>query len=228
MKNEALYRKLCTIVSVILMCSCSQIQQSFIDTFERESSGRSNDSLTNQDATSNKNLKKIPEQEDITPVEEPEEINFLSDSAGLRNAQLQLTELPKFKGKEIMFHSDIHFYDDGRINLQVQDPDTPEYLDSYSFRDGKWGKPKPVRTHGRAAFESELFPLSDLDFMAVSRIFNEMTAYAQRIEGAETVTHIYFLRMRNRGGWRASVSGSREGYSVTADITGKQVKFERN
>ncbi len=46
--------------------------------------------------------------------------------------------MPALAGHRLtVFHS-IHFYDDGRINLDLVDPQQPGHVDSYHFERGQW------------------------------------------------------------------------------------------
>src|SRR5690606_21892836 len=106
----------------------------------------------------------------------------------------------------------------------------PENLDKYSFEDGHWQDPTPVRTSGRNNLNKQILPLEDIQFSAVASIFKQINKKAEKIEGAQPVTHIYFIYRPHfdRKVWYASISGTRESYGVTANITGKIIDFERN
>ena len=146
---------LCMLCIMILSAnSCSRIKKSITDTFkDKEQIEESTKQKTEeQEAEPPKTVRR---DEPPTPIVEEQEAepevlsNFLSDSARLASAQKALLELPEFQGKNPKFLSDIHFYDDGRVNIDIQDPQKPENIDTYGYDDGEWKEPVPVRTSGR-------------------------------------------------------------------------------
>lgn len=215
---------------VLLMTSCTQVSQTFKDTFKDKESEEQSDQTTsrsNAEPTGH-------EQDEVELTPEPEEIpeptNFLSDSLALAKAQQQLMDLPAFQNKDLKFYSSIHFYADGRVNIQMQDPGKLENVDEYGYRDGSWGEPKPVRLSSQGDLNRSLSPLDEIRFSSVASIFDQIAVKSQDIEGADEVTHIYFVHspVFKKKEWYASVSGTRESYSIRADIEGESVSFRRN
>lgn len=199
-------------LSTALTVSCNPIQKSFEDTF--------------------------------TPIEEVEEArqnavdqflvnqktkNFLSDSAALVKAQSELRQMDSFKNKSIQVYSSVHFYDDGRINIKLQDPNKPENIDEYGYRDGKWRDPEPVIYRNFENIREQLYALDDIKFSAVNTMYKDLAQRSTDIEGVETVTHIYYIPENNPSSstWRASITGTRERYSAEADPSGEITEFER-
>lgn len=215
------------VLLVLLMTACTPISQTFRDTFKEQEP----DVPTKETSTTLNEEDKKVDIDGVTEREEvPEPINFLSDSAALAKAQQQLLELPQFQNKDLNFYSSIHFYGDGRVNIQLQDPDNLEYVDAYGYRDGRWGKPQAVRISVQTDLHRSLAPLDAIKFTSVAAIFNQIVAKSQDIEGAEEVTHIYFVHspVFGKKEWYASVTGTREHYSIRADIEGKKVSFQQN
>lgn len=203
------------------MLSCNDVKQTFKDTFNGE---YSNDDNSNGRSAGKRTS--TGEQEE----EKRAKKNFLADRQALVKAQEKLQGLPKFKNKEIMLLSSIDFYDDGRIYIQLQDPDIPEHVDEYTYRDGRWKDPTPVQISGNNDLKKSLFSLAEINFGSVASIFDQVAVKSGEIEGVEEVTHIYFVHSAafGRKQWYASMSGTRESYSVRADITGDSVSFKRN
>lgn len=123
---------------------------------------------------------------------------------------------------------DIHFYDDGRIRLEIQDPHNADHLDEYYYEKGKWQQPKPVVTSVKDPWHERLFALNKIDFRAVSRIAKTFKEKKLEIEGAPDVNHIYLVNI-NRGlrWYPRSLRGSREMYAVEFELDGKLLLFER-
>lgn len=199
------------VTQTLMMSSCKQLTRSIEDTFKQPSEGQ----------LKTKGRGSIG---DIINT------NYLSDAQYLRGAQHALKELPKFKGKALNVYSDIHFYDDGRVMLSIQDPDIPENIDSYTFKGGEWMKPEPVQVSRLTELSLQLLPLDSVDFGTVTSLFDYMQNQSKEIEGAEPVTHIYLIIRPTMFGiqWFASVRGIRGVYSLRALLSGEILKFERD
>jgi hypothetical protein len=94
----------------------------------------------------------------------PERNNRLFDADYLLAARQALEQMPALAGHRLtVFHS-IHFYDDGRINLDLVDPQQPGHVDSYHFERGQWrkGDPEPaaVRADHQPAAQQHPWPTS--------------------------------------------------------------------
>lgn len=108
-------------------------------------------------------------------------LNPLADAAALQKAEDALKALPQFAGKELNVFQDVHFYKD-RIEMDVQDPNKPENIDSYvyTFDDGKWSEPSPVRLSGDGDMKPNLTPLKDIHFADVANKL--IPLYKQTVE----------------------------------------------
>src|SRR5690606_8178809 len=120
------------------------VTRSFQDTFKTEESRRAErmaerakrDSLSNESSAAGETsgdsaiARSSTQPSPVAPAE-PEITHLFSSEAFMDSVQAQLQNLPQFRGKELMFHGDIHFYTyrSGRLQLEIQDPDVPENLD---------------------------------------------------------------------------------------------------
>lgn len=100
----------------------------------------------------------------------PERNNRLFDADYLLAARQALEQMPALAGHRLtVFHS-IHFYDDGRINLDLVDPQQPTRVDSYHFERGQWRKGDPVdpqRFAPTITLRRSSTALANIDFEAV-------------------------------------------------------------
>lgn len=165
----------------------------------------------------------------VTPAQQEPVFNFdwtneaIMDSA--ENALIKLLGVPK---TAIYVLEDIHFYDDGRIRLEIQDPHNAEHLDEYYFEKGEWQQPKPVVTSVKDPWPKRLFSLDKIDFRAVSRIAKIFREKKLEIDGAPDVTHIYIINTNKGLRWYPrSLEGSRERYAVEFEPDGHLRLFER-
>lgn len=113
--------------------------------------------------------------------------------------------------------------------LQAQDPNKPENVDEYTYRNGKVDK-RPVKLYGSGKLEDNLFPLSDVNMDAVSTLADEIQNKAKEngIEGAKDPYMIIKknLPFSNKVIWRLYLSGTRKDVRIEADVNGKVTKVE--
>ncbi|WP_303638358.1 hypothetical protein [Stenotrophomonas tuberculopleuritidis] len=102
----------------------------------------------------------------------PLRANLLLDRDRLQAARLALENLPGLAGHRLtVFHS-IHFHDDGRINLELVDPQRAGHVDRYHYERGTWRKGDPVDPHRFAptiSLSRSSTALASIDFDAVPR-----------------------------------------------------------
>jgi hypothetical protein len=113
--------------------------------------------------------------------------------------------------------------------LQAQDPNKPENVDEYTYRNGKIDK-RPVKLYGSGKLEDNLFPLSDLNIDAVATLHEEAQnkAKEKEVEGAKDPYMIIKknLPFSNKVIWRVYMSGTRKNLYMEADADGKVLKVE--
>lgn len=113
--------------------------------------------------------------------------------------------------------------------LQAQDPNKPENVDEYTYRNGAVTK-RPVRLYGGGKLEDNLFPMSDLNIDAVSTLIEEIQNKAKEteLEGAKDPYIIIKknLPFSNKIIWRLYLSGTRKDIRIEADASGKVTKVE--
>jgi len=225
---------LTVLVMMLLVSSCEQFKSSIVDTFksekEVEDSEKEISSEVEKKSTiqSNNTAEKVPEREEESPSIFEEEKNPFQDSSYYEKAQKELLSLPQFQGKEVYCFSSIHFYDDGRINLDLLDPDNPTYLDSYSYRKGEWAPPKPRQSVKENQMLRARFPLSKINFSTLVGICEKVNKKVAQIPGAKELSHIYVSHNSydRQIEWRASISGDRESFSIWADADGSNLRFD--
>lgn len=133
----------------------------------------------------------------LQPALMPERSNRLFDSEYLLGARQALEQLPALSGHRLtVFHS-IHFYDDGRINLDLVDPQQPNHVDSYHFERGQWRKGNPVNPQQFAptiSLQRSSTPLANIDFDAVPRVARALQEQRNALQNpASEVGHVYVI-----------------------------------
>ncbi|AWH20774.1 MULTISPECIES: hypothetical protein [Stenotrophomonas] len=164
------------------------------------------------------------------PAAEPEPIappsNLVRDSARLQAARDALQAMPGLSGKPLTVFRSINVYGDGRINLELVDPDVPSHVDSYHFQHGYWRKGDPVNPQRMAptyTLRNSSAPLQDIDFTAVARVaqaLQEQRNVLMRQPGE--VDYVYLIiRKGARLSWRPDeVDGDRETVRLHFDAGG--------
>ena len=80
--------------------------------------------------------------------------NLLLDSERLQAARQALEAMPGLAGERLVVFHSIHFHDDGRIDIDLVDPQQPGHVDGYHYQRGQWRKgdavnPQPQRDRSR-------------------------------------------------------------------------------
>ena len=149
--------------------------------------------------------------------------DLFKDMKALSAVQSSLESLPNLKGKDIQVFQSPHFYSNGRIIIQIQDPDKPEKVDEYVYRDGGWKAPRPVETENIT--DSAFTPLSDISFSKISVINKAWKEKAQSVNGAEDseLGHVYLninLVTGKRRWFCDSVTGLDASYFIAFNLDG--------
>ena len=207
------------IICCSLLSSCEWIQNSIEETKQVP------------DKTANyKNKSSSHSSDDADEQIEQEEQQSLMfpDSSKLKAIQTSLRELPKFKGKDIIFIPVIVFYEyqGGYVSLSIQDPDNKENLDEYIYEDGAWQPSKPVNTSVRSYWKEKLFNLNKVNFATVTKIYKTAMEKVESIEGAEKITHIFLSDQNNELRWHFSIQGARRNYTLYFNLDGELLSFE--
>ena len=187
---------------------------------------------SNKKATDNTQTMQENGKTESTPAtgESEKSANFLTDRDALKAAETQLKEMAKLKGKDIQVFQNIHFYEDGRVQLALQDPTKPENIDDYLFQGGKWQEPQPVQISGGGDMKSNVFSLNSLKFETVADIYKQLEEKSKDVEGAKIDGHIYYNLnvMKQEGQWMTGVQGTRGQYSGCFNADGSLKEFKKN
>lgn len=221
-------------IAVVMGCmSCHEIIESVNDTFHgtRKENDKRNDSddasvTTRQNTTTITVSSSSSSSSSSLPPNESK--GFFSKASRLTAAENALRRLPAFAGRDIYLYEAIHFYDDGRINMKVQNPDNPAYVDAYSFDKGSWQEPQPVQLSVHDEIASRLVKLDDLHFSSVETVYRNYRMKADSIPGAAPLSHVYAILRKNTYTWYPqSISGSRERYFISFTKEGEVQDFYR-
>lgn len=206
--------------------SCKPIRQSIHDTLygsPAKSQPSDNTIRVEQHSSTTVIVNSSSHQERNTTGE-----NFLGNAAALAAAENALRNLPAFAGKQIAVYEAVHFYDDGRINLELQHPTRPDYIDTYRFNKGSWQEPAPVQLSVHDDIKAGLVNLDKVHFTNVANVYNNYRLKAHSIEGVAPLTHIYAIIRGDSITWYPrSISGSRERYFISFTADGSIDRYYR-
>ncbi len=157
----------------------------------------------------------------------PERSNRLFNADYLLAARQALEQMPALAGHRLMVFHSIHFYDDGRINLDLVDPQQPTHVDSYHFEHGQWRKGDPVdpqRFAPTITLRRSSTALANIDFEAVPRVAQALQAQRNALMATPgDVGHVYVIvRKGGRLVWLPDeVAGDRQSARLSFDAQGR-------
>lgn len=158
--------------------------------------------------------------------------NLLADLPTLEKAETSLKEIPKFKGKEVNIFQDITFNGEGYIIAKVQDPENPNNIDQYEFRNGVWGEPQPIQISGSGNMSENVFPLKNVKFATVNTIYNTWKEKAATLEGVTKDLNYISYRLnviRQKQYWSSgTLETAREKYDFEWNLDGTVKSFKKN
>jgi len=219
--------------------SCDQISKSIDETFKpgdtlvgKEKQKPALDASRNDQPDVQTIINSVIEQHKTVQSQihvESKNVNFLTNTGKLEKAEEALRKLPQYAGKEIFVYSIAYFYDDGVINIMLQHPANPKYVDSYDYKDDKWSGPRPVQLSVKDDVQKRLVSLNKIKFVNVAKMTGIYNKKALEIEGAQPITSAYVSIWGNEVQWYpTNINGSRERYSIQFNEDGSLRTFKQD
>ncbi|MFH6993590.1 hypothetical protein [Flavobacterium sp. FlaQc-48] len=233
-------RKLIIIlIACQLFLSCEQVSKSIEETFKPQDTLVSTttqkpnpEPVVNTQVDVQQIIKTALETHSVTYAHthtDGKDVSFLTDTAALEKAEEALRKLPQYAGKEIFIYSTLYFYNDGLINVMLQHPENPKYVDIYDYKDGKWSEPKPLQLSVRDDVKKRLVPLNKIKFANVARVTAIYNKKAEEVEGAKPLTSAYVSIWDNKMQWYpTNINGNRERYSIQFNDDGTLKSFKQD
>lgn len=225
-------KRIILLVCFPLFVSCEQIYKSINETF------KPNDTITQREKAVPETTVTIQSNVEQTTIETHSEththtedkiLDFLTNTNELEKAEQALRKLPQYAGKEIFVYSILYFYDYGTINIMLQHPENPKYVDTYEYKEGKWSEPKPLQLSVRDDIQKRLIPLDKIKFSNVANLTSIYNKKAAEIEGAKPLTSAYVSIRDNEMHWYpTTINGSRERYSIQFNSDGTLKSFKQD
>lgn len=229
---------------IVLICcplflSCEQISKSIDDTFKtgdtlvrKETNKPNTETIVNTQIDVQQIIKTALETHSVIQTQqhiEGKSVDFLTNTTELEKAEQALRKLPQYAGKEIFVYSTLYFYDSGTINVMLQHPENPKYVDVYEYEDNKWSVPRPLQLSVRDDVKKRLVSLDKIKFTNVAKLTAIYNKKATEIEGAQPLTSAYVSIWDNEMRWYpTTINGSREKYSIQFNNDGTLKSFKQD
>ena len=220
MKRIFLFMYLSFISLGILFTSCRE-----------KRSDRTEETVTRDKMTGNSERTDTGEQQAASDTsqtrEEARTLSFKKEE----DMKAIVAEIRKKFGNKPVKMMDIHFYDDGRVILDAQDPENKKNVNRYTYRDGSWNTPQPIELKGTGKLEDNLFSLEEANLQAIPNLVKEAMTRSKDIDGAK-VEHVYAettterRRPEDKVAVYVTVEGTRGSKTLIADGKGKVKSFK--
>jgi hypothetical protein len=151
---------------------------------------------------------------------------FVSDAKETSNAEQSFRNLPGLKGKKLNIFRNVSFYDDGRIYITIQDPDSLNHINGYNYQlhslRGKWDGPYAYKLDKLDyPLQQFLVPLDSCSFATGAKIVATYNAKAKSVGSSQTLDVIeYTLTTPGTWGWKVEekIDGGNDRESVEYKI----------
>ena len=215
--------------AALLLISCNDLRQTINDTLKKKDI-ETQSTATSEEETISENTPENPDKEPKDPIaaEKKRTTGFAADTVALQQVETALRNLPELKGKTINIYQSIHFYDNYRVLLQVQNTDNPNYVDEYYYSNQTWEGPKPVVTSARDNVPANVVPLDKIPFKTVHTVYKTLTQKMREIGNTSTDVTIYAITSNNRIKWYPrTISNQRSRYSIEFKTNGTLQSFRQ-
>lgn len=214
------YSVLSILLTLPFLVSCNEVRKSIEETLYPKSRKK----VVPADSTTSSTVVFSSSYSSSTSSQQDYKSIFES-AAALDSIQEELRSLPHFKGKKLFFLRGFYFYDyqGGIISIELQDPNEPENVDTYTYSNGEWSMQQPVKITGHFPLKFLLAPLDEVKFSTAKKVYDAGLEKSKTIEGAQPITHVYFNQIKevHVREWYLMINGARRNYQVKFDVNGK-------
>jgi hypothetical protein len=228
MKTSA-YNTLSLLLAICLLVSCKEFKKSIDETLHPKPSQKraaAGNDTSSSSVTYSSSSATFSSSAVLSSVGEQDYTSIFASAATLDSIQQLLRDMPGLKGKKLLMLNGIYFYDyrGGMISVDLQDPDKPENVDTYTYSNGEWQMKKPVKIAGNGHFPLELLlmPLDEVKFSTAKKVYDTAVEKSKTVEGAEPSPHVYFNQLKavHVKEWYVMIRGDRHDYRITFDVNG--------
>ena len=216
------YSTFVILLGVLFMTSCKELRKSIDETLhpvaQKKTAPTDSNSASSSITFSSSSVFSSSSEQNFNSIFE--------SAATLDSIQQELYNMPGFKGKKLFFMAGIYFYDyrGGIISVDLQDPNNPENVDTYTYSNGEWEIQKPVKTTSNPHFPLKmlLMPLDEIKFSTAKKVYDIAWEKTKAIEGVERTQHVYFSQIKavHVKEWYVMIRTARRDYRITFDVDG--------
>lgn len=209
------------LLALVFLSSCTEFLKSIEET---KNGSRAIDSVGEKSVELQRELS----VEEAVVNQTQKKFGFASNKEALQEVEAALRNLPQLKGKPIYVYQSIHFYDNYRVLLQIQNPDHANYVDEYYYTDGQWQEPKPVVLSKHTKIEQDLVSLEEIPFVHANNVYEALKEKVEEIGGDSTDLMVYVITRNNRVRWYPrTINNERSRYAIEFKKDGTLLSFEQ-
>jgi hypothetical protein len=230
-----LYNTFSILLMLFLLASCKEIKKSIDETLhpraQKKTAPADDNSTSSTIIVSSSSSFSTSSSSSTSSASLQQDAKSIFESAeALDSIQQKLQDMPGFKGKKLFFLRGFYIYDyqGGMISIDLQDPNKPENIDTYTYSNGEWEMQKPVQITGHFSLKFLLMPLDEVKFSTAKKVHDAGMEKSRTVEGAQPITHVYFDHIKevHVKEWYIMLSGARHTYRLKFDVNGKLVSMQ--
>lgn len=111
------------------------------------------------------------------------------------------------------------------VEMQAQDPQKPENVDRYTYRNGALDKVDPVELIGGGKLEDNLFKLNDVAIEKIPELTREAMERSKNMENPKILVVQIVLSVSGIPEILVNVKGTRKHVMLTSDIKGNIISY---
>lgn len=163
------------------------------------------------------------------PTRDPNAVNYFESVEELNKMKAAFAERVGGKMKVLYIQMGENY-----AEIQAQDPNKPENVDQYRYRNGEMEKVLPVKLSGPGKLENSLFDYDDVNLDKIPELVAEAKKRAKDLEGMKASglrieRGLMIVRKpsdANEPMINISVSGTRKGAYLKADLKGNNLEYK--
>ncbi|QQU02310.1 hypothetical protein [Myroides odoratus] len=222
MKKRTIIRHSVLVFALVFLSSCTD----FLKSIEATKNG----STTSQSVEGKEQVVEEELPIETAAITQPQKkTEFAAHRADLQEVETALRNLPQLKDKPIYVYQSIHFYDNHRVLLQIQNPDNANYVDEYYYVDGHWQEPKPIVLSKHTKVKEDVVSLDEIPFVHANNVYEALKEKVEEIGGNPSDLTVYVITRKNRVRWYPrTISNERARYSIEFKKDGTLLSFEQD
>ena len=111
--------------------------------------------------------------------------------------------------------------------IQAQDPNKPENVDQYTYRDGAMEKVVPVKISGSGKLEDNLFKLDDMPLEKIPDLVREAMERSKDLEEPKPSLVRLDLNHQGKPEIHVSITSTRKNALMVCDAKGNVIRYQR-